>query len=67
MNARKRPTFMLSRELRERLFGSRAPNEALTIEEWRALGYDADGDQARPLTQDPIGTYPHPSKKLGDQ
>ena len=50
---------------RERLFAGRVPGQALTKEQWEALGYGTDGPATRPLTQDPVGTYPHPQPKEG--
>jgi hypothetical protein len=38
----------------------RVPGHALTREQWLELGYGEDGEQERPLTDDPIGTYKHP-------
>jgi hypothetical protein len=35
-------------------------NEAITLEQWLALGYGADGHKTRNLTDDPIGAHPHP-------
>ncbi len=39
-------------------FAGRVPGQALTKEQWEALGGN-DPDK-RPLTQDPIGAHPHP-------
>ena len=50
----------LTEAQRERIFAARAPGTALTLEEWRALGYDVDGEQSRPLTDDPMGYKPRP-------
>lgn len=44
----------------ERLFAARTPGTALTKEEWEALGYGPDGEQTRPLTDDPMGYKPRP-------
>ena len=51
-------TTRLTPELKERLFAGRVPGQALTKEQWEALGGN-DPDK-RPLTQDPIGAHPHP-------
>jgi hypothetical protein len=48
---------------KERRFAGRTPGEAITLEQWRELGYGNDGPATRPLTQDPVGTYPHPKPK----
>jgi hypothetical protein len=48
---------------KERLFAGRVPGHAITLEQWRELGYGNDGPATRPLTQDPIGAHPHPSPK----
>lgn len=45
---------------RLRALAGRTPGQAITKETWAALGFDEDGEQARPLTQDPIGAHPHP-------
>lgn len=50
----------LTEAQRERLFASRAPNEAISKEDWEALGYGPDGKRTRPLTDDPIGWKPRP-------
>lgn len=52
---RRRPT-VAEREAR---FAGRTPGEALTLEEWEALGYGNDGHRTRTLTDAPIGTHPH--------
>ncbi len=38
----------------------RVPGQALTKADWEELGYGPEGEQERPLTDDPIGTYKHP-------
>lgn len=35
-------------------------NESITLEQWLALGYGANGSKTRNLTDDPIGVHPHP-------
>lgn len=52
----------LTPELKERLFAGRVPGQALTLEQWQALGYGDDPDK-RPLTQDPLGAHKHPKPK----
>ena len=45
------------------MFAGRVPGQALTKEQWEALGGN-DPDK-RPLTQDPIGAHPHPKSLEG--
>ena len=47
-------------ERRERLYAPGAPGESLTLEEWRALGFDIGGKQTRPRTDPPMGYKPRP-------
>lgn len=51
---RRRRTLTLQQR-RELLFAGRTPHEGLT----KAQHDDLVAEKGRPLTQDPIGTYPH--------
>lgn len=37
------------------------PGQALTLEQFNALGYGLTGKRRRPLTDDPMGYKPHPA------
>ena len=50
----------LTQEDKERLFAGRVPGQAVTYEEWLALGYGPDGKQTRPFTDEPMGWKPRP-------
>lgn len=49
----------------EMKLAGKAPNEAITKEQWELLGYGADGHQRRPLTDDAIGQHKHPRPGAG--
>jgi hypothetical protein len=59
-----KPTSESDLTRKERIYARRVPGQALTKEQWEALGFDVDGGRTRPLTQDPIGAHPHPQPSV---
>ena len=50
----------LTQEDKERLFAGRVPGQAVTYEEWLALGYGPDGEQPRAFTDQWVVDQPRP-------
>ena len=50
-----------------RLFAGRTPGQALTLEQWEALGYGIGGYRDRAVTDDAIGTKPRPRGLVNEE